>query len=313
MSEDVVVVRDLVKRFGAFTAVNHISLAVEKGTIYGFLGPNGAGKSTTIRMLCGLLKPTSGLARVDGVDVSRDPDGVKRRIGYMSQKFSLYGDLTVDANLELHGALYGLSGERYRERREWALSTLTLEGRESAKANDLPGGFRQRLALACALLHEPGVVFLDEPTGGVDPVMRRAFFATIDDLSRRGVTIFVTTHFLDEAEYCHRVALIAAGRKLAEGTPTELKQKVSDRVLLEVRTDAPGQAVAALKGLPELAEAEVFGAGVHAAARPGLGPEDAARAVSAALERAGVKATEPAVIPPTLEDVFLRLTREATP
>jgi ABC-2 type transport system ATP-binding protein len=311
MSAIVVTVRDLVKRFGDFAAVDGVSLQVEAGEIYGFLGPNGAGKSTTIRMMCGLLRPTSGTAVIAGADVARDPDGVKRRIGYMSQKFSLYGDLPVDANLELFGALYGLAGERFRARRSWAIETMELGSRLQSRVADLPGGFRQRLALACALLHEPQVVFLDEPTGGVDPLMRRSFFRLIDELAVSGVTVFVTTHFLDEAEYCHRVALIAAGKKLAEGTPTELKQLVADRPLLDVRSDEPGRALEALAGLAELEEASVFGAGLHVTGKAGRAAADVGRAVQQKLAAAGVGAGEVTAIPPTLEDVFLRLTREA--
>lgn len=222
-------VHDLQKRFGAFTAVAGISFEVEKGEIFGFLGPNGAGKSTTIRMLCGLLKPSGGTAIVAGVDVSADPEGVRRKIGYMSQKFSLYTDLSVTQNIDLFASLYGVMGERYEARRAWALDFTQLRERAGDEVATLSGGFRQRLALACALLHEPEVVFLDEPTGGVDPVMRRAFFELIEDLSAGGMTIFVTTHFLDEAEYCHRCAFIAAGRLIALGTPTELKAILGDQ------------------------------------------------------------------------------------
>jgi len=305
-------VRELTKRFGDFVAVDKVTFEVARGEIYGFLGPNGAGKSTTIRMLCGLLEPTEGSARIAGVDVAEDPDSVKRRIGYMSQRFSLYGDLRVDDNLELYGALYGLSGKRYKARREWAIELTHLEGRLSMLVDALPGGFRQRLALACSLLHEPEVVFLDEPTGGVDPVMRRAFFGLIDDLSASGVTVFLTTHFLDEAEYCHRVALIAGGRKIAEGTPTALKATLADRVLLEVRTDSPAPALAALAEAETLVESTVFGAGIHATVREGVGEEAAANEIGRALSAANIEASPAERIPPSLEDVFLQLTREAT-
>lgn len=303
---------DLSKRFGDFVAVDHVSFTVEKGEIFGFLGPNGAGKSTTIRMLCGLLMPSGGSATVAGVDVATEPDELKRRIGYMSQKFSLYSDLTVEQNLELFGALYGVSGQRFGERRAWAWELTGLEPRASARVADLPGGFRQRLALACSLLHEPEVVFLDEPTGGVDPVMRRAFFEEIDQLAQAGVTVFVTTHFLDEAEYCHRCAFIAAGRLIALGTPTELKSRLADRVMVEVRLDAPGPALEALAVVPELEEANVFGAGIHASGRAGIEEARVVASVRTALARAGIAAPPPSRVEPSLEDVFIRLAEDAT-
>jgi ABC-2 type transport system ATP-binding protein len=260
-------------------------------------------------MLCGLLAPTSGSARVAGADVVAAPDEVKRRIGYMSQRFSLYGDLRASDNLDLHGSLHGLSGARLRRRRGWAEAVTGLAGRLADRVDDLPGGFRQRLALACALLHEPEVVFLDEPTGGVDPAMRRAFFALIDDLAASGVAVLLTTHFLDEAEYCHRVALVSRGRVVAEGTPSGLKARLGDAAIVEVRSDRPGPALAALADCPALREAALFGSGVHARAAPGVGTAEALAAAAAALARAGVAAAPPAAVPPTLEDVFLELVR----
>ena len=216
-------IRDLTKRFGAFTAVDRVSLSVGEGEIFGFLGANGAGKSTTIRMMCGLLAPTSGTALVLGIDVARDPEGVKRRIGYMSQRFSLYDDLTVAQNLRFFGGVYGLRGREAREREAWAVHMADLEGKEDRLTGELPGGWKQRLALACAVLHAPRVVFLDEPTSGVDPISRRRFWRLIDEMAASGVTVFVTTHYLDEAEYCHRLALIHAGRLVALGTVSDLK------------------------------------------------------------------------------------------
>src|SRR6476661_6448164 len=201
-----ITVRDLTRRFGSFTAVDRVSFDVGEGEIFGFLGANGAGKSTTIRMLCGLLKPTSGSATVGGVDVSRDPEGVKHRIGYMSQKFSLYELLTVDQNIRFFGAMYGLSDDQIAIRRKFVIEMAGLAGRETTKARELAGGWRQRLALGCAILHEPRIVFLDEPTGGVDPVSRRQFWRLIDSLARGGTTVLVTTHYLDEAEHCNRMA-----------------------------------------------------------------------------------------------------------
>src|SRR5206468_5606084 len=200
-------VRRLTRRFGGFVAVSDVSFDVREGEIFGFLGSNGAGKSTTIRMLCGLLAPTSGHATVGGVDVTRDPEGVKRRIGYMSQRFSLYELLTVDQNIRFFGGIYGLDDARLAERRRFVIDMAGLAGREQTLARDLAGGWRQRLALGCAILHEPRFLFLDEPTGGVDPLSRRHFWRLIDTLSQSGVTVLVTTHYLDEAEHCHRVAL----------------------------------------------------------------------------------------------------------
>ena len=216
-------VRDLTRRFGAFVAVDHVTFDVRRGEIFGFLGSNGAGKSTTIRMLCGLLRPTSGSARVGDVDVSRDPEAVKRRIGYMSQRFSLYEKLTVDQNIAFFGGIYGLAGERLARRRAFVLEMAGLTGREAALTGSLSAGWRQRLALGCAILHEPPIVFLDEPTGGVDPLSRRRFWRLIDELAAGGTTVLVTTHYMDEAEHCHRIAIIHAGRLAALGTVAELK------------------------------------------------------------------------------------------
>ena len=237
--EPAIIVANLTRRFGAFVAVDAISFTVQRGEVFGFLGSNGAGKSTTIRMLCGLLRPTSGQAFIDGIDVGRDPESVKRRIGYMSQKFSLYESLTVDQNIQFYAGLYGLRGERLAERRRFVLEMAGLVGRENHLTHDLAGGWRQRLALGCALLHEPPVLFLDEPTGGVDPVSRRDFWRLIDDLSQKGTTVLVTTHYMDEAERCDRVAIIQAGKMAALGTIAELKSVFADRPILEVRAGAP--------------------------------------------------------------------------
>lgn len=222
-------VEHLTRRFGNFAAVDDVSFDVRRGEVFGFLGSNGAGKSTTIRMLCGLLRPTSGRAEVGGVDVSRDPEGVKRRIGYMSQRFSLYELLTVDQNIRFYGGLYGLSGERFARRRMFALEMAGLVGREHVLARTLSGGWRQRLALGCALLHEPPILFLDEPTGGVDPVSRRDFWRLIDDMAQGGTTVLVTTHYLDEAERCDRVAIIHGGRIAALGATRDLKHALAVR------------------------------------------------------------------------------------
>ena len=219
-----ITVRNLTRRFGDFVAVDRLTFDVGQGEIFGFLGSNGAGKSTTIRMLCGLLRPTSGTATVGGVDVGQNPEAVKRRIGYMSQRFSLYERLTVDENIRFFGGIYGLDRERFDRRRRFVIEMAGLEGRESTRAADLAGGWRQRLALGCAILHEPRIVFLDEPTGGVDALSRREFWRLIDRLAASGVTVLVTTHYLDEAEHCHRVAIIHAGRLAAIGSPRELKR-----------------------------------------------------------------------------------------
>jgi ABC-2 type transport system ATP-binding protein len=219
-------VKGLTRKFGAFTAVDGVSFDVKAGEIFGFLGANGAGKSTTIRMLCGLLRPTSGTAVVGGVDVARDPEGVKRRIGYMSQKFSLYESLTVDENIRFFGGIYGLNGNALEERRAFVLEMAGLDGRQDTLTRDLAGGWRQRLALGCAILHRPPIVFLDEPTGGVDPLSRRRFWSLIADLSRHGTTVLVTTHYLDEAEHCDHVAIIHAGKLAALDTVAALKNRV---------------------------------------------------------------------------------------
>jgi ABC-2 type transport system ATP-binding protein len=297
-----IVVSNLTRRFGSFTAVNELSFAVEPGEVFGFLGANGAGKSTTIRMLCGLLAPTSGTASVGGVDVGRDPEGVKRRIGYMSQKFSLYEALTVDQNIRFFGGIYGLDGRTFDERRAFVLRMADLEGREAMVTRDLPGGWRQRLALGCAILHEPRIVFLDEPTGGVDPLSRRRFWALIGDLAARGVTVLVTTHYLDEAEHCDRIAIIQAGRMAALGTAAELKQVFDTRPIVEVQSSRPVAAMEALDAMPEVEKTSLFGTSVHAVLRSTATP--VARLVDA-LNTAGVDVRSVAPVAPSLEDVFL--------
>ncbi|MGC4055159.1 MAG: ABC transporter ATP-binding protein [Paludibaculum sp.] len=219
-----VVVENLVKRFGDFVAVDNVTLSVSKGEIFGFLGPNGAGKSTTIRILCGLLGPTSGRAEVYGFDVSREPEKVKQSIGYMSQKFSLYDDLTVGENIDFFSGVYGVPKEKRADRKAYVLKMAGIEGEVSRMTRLLAGGWKQRLALGCAILHEPPVVFLDEPTSGVDPIARRQFWDLIYDMAAGGTTVFVSTHYMDEAEYCHRLALMYRGRMIELGTPAELKQ-----------------------------------------------------------------------------------------
>jgi ABC-2 type transport system ATP-binding protein len=293
---------ELSKRFGAFTAVDRVSLTVAEGEIFGFLGANGAGKSTTIRMLCGLLRPSSGSGRVLGIDVAADPEGVKRRIGYMSQRFSLYDDLTVAQNLRFFGGVYGLRGQEAREREAWAVEMAGLEGKQDRLTGELPGGWKQRLALACAVLHRPRVVFLDEPTSGVDPISRRRFWRLIDEMSAEGITVFVTTHYLDEAEYCHRLALIHAGRLVALGTTGELKRVFAGDAVLEVTAPRIGDALEALGEQPWALETSVFGTRLHVVVR------DAAtgrREVEALLAARGNPASSIERILPSLEDVFI--------
>ncbi len=305
---DAIVVRDLTRRFGKFVAVDHVSFDVRQGEIFGFLGSNGAGKSTTIRMLCGLLKPTSGTATVGGADVTRDPEAVKARIGYMSQKFSLYEKLTVDQNIRFYAGLYGIPDDRYQERRRFVIEMAGLEGRGAVLARDLPGGWRQRLALGCAILHEPPILFLDEPTGGVDPISRRQFWRLIDQLSRSGVTVLVTTHYLDEAEYCHRLALIHAGRLAALGSAAELKEIFAARPIIELRTSQPVAVMSALEKVEGVEKSSLFGTAVHAVlARSDVSPE----AVVRSLHGAGLAVDGIDRVQPSLEDVFLDVVEKA--
>jgi ABC-2 type transport system ATP-binding protein len=296
-------VRDLTRTFGRFVAVDRVSFDVRKGEIFGFLGSNGAGKSTTIRMLCGLLKPTSGAASVDGIDVGRDPEGVKRRIGYMSQRFSLYEELTVDQNIRFFAGVYGLKGDRVAARRAFVIEMAGLRGREHLRTADLAGGWRQRLALGCAILHEPPIVFLDEPTGGVDPLSRRQFWTLIDHLSASGVTVLVTTHYLDEAEHCHRIAIIHNGSLAAIGTTSELKHVFADRTILEIQSPNPVEAMRALEALPEVEKTSLFGTAVHAVVK--AGDRAATEILRRGLAGGGITVSQMSPVEPSLEDVFL--------
>ena len=303
-----IVVKELTKRFGAFVAVDHLSFDVARGEIFGFLGSNGAGKSTTIRMLCGLLRPTSGTATVGGIDVASDPEGVKQRIGYMSQRFSLYELLTVDQNIRFFGGVYGLDGGRLAARRQFVLEMAGLHGREGTLARDLAGGWRQRLALGCAILHEPSILFLDEPTGGVDPLSRRQFWRLIDTLSHEGVTVLVTTHYLDEAERCHRVALIHAGRLAALGTTSEVKEIFKGRPIVEVRAPRAVDVMRALDDLPEVEKTSLFGTAVHAVLiNQTITPAE----LEAKLRARGLTVDEISEVLPSLEDVFLDVVEKA--
>jgi ABC-2 type transport system ATP-binding protein len=304
-----IVVSNLTRTFGDFVAVDHVSFDVPRGEIFGFLGSNGAGKSTTIRMLCGLLKPTSGSAMVDGIDVGRDPEAVKRRIGYMSQRFSLYEQLTVDQNIRFFGAIYGLAGRTLEERRQFVLDMAGLRERERTRTADLAGGWRQRLALGCAILHQPPIVFLDEPTGGVDPISRRQFWTLIDALAAGGTTVLVTTHYLDEAEHCHRIAIIHAGRVAALGSAAALKSVFDNRTILEVRAADPMAALRALDGMPGVQKTSVFGTAVHAVVADRSA--DAATTLQGQLETRGIRVAGVVPVPPSLEDVFLDVVSEA--
>ena len=300
-----VVVENLVKRFGSFVAVDRLNLAVGKGEVFGFLGPNGAGKSTTIRMLCGLLKPTSGRALVAGFDVARKPESVRQNIGYMSQKFSLYNDLTVMENLRLFAGLYSVPSAQLKSRIEWALSMANLKGRENLITATLPGGWKQRLALGCAVLHKPPIVFLDEPTSGVDPISRRQFWDLIHQMAQEGVTVFVTTHYMEEAEYCNRLALIFRGKMVALGTPSELKKNSMQGELLLVECAPLGSALEILQSSPLVIDAAVFGNALHLVVTEA---DAAAPRVRQALEARNIAVPRIEKIRPSLEDVFVSLT-----
>jgi len=302
-----VVVEDLVKRFGDFVAVDHINLETRKGEIFGFLGPNGAGKSTTIRMLCGLLRPTSGRAIVAGYDVSREPESVRQNIGYMSQKFSLYNDLKVIENLRLFAGLYSVPTAQLSERIDWAMEMADLKGQEDLITATLPGGWKQRLALGCAVLHRPPIIFLDEPTSGVDPISRRQFWNVIHHMADDGVTVFVTTHYMEEAEYCNRLALIYRGKMVALGTPSELKHKSMKGELLLVECEPLGPAVEALQSAPGVMDAAVFGNALHLVVQ---NAESTISQLPSYLAEHGVTLHHAEKINPGLEDVFVSLTTE---
>ena len=295
-------VRGLTKKFGDFTAVDNIDLNIKKGEIFGFLGPNGAGKSTTIKMLCGLLLPAAGEGSVGGWDIMKESEEIKKTIGYMSQKFSLYDDLTVEENIHFFSGIYGVANSRKKERLEWALEMAELQDRRNALTKTLPGGFKQRLALGCALLHEPPIIFLDEPTSGVDPISRRNFWNLINEMSKAGTTIFVTTHYMDEADYCNRLALNYRGRIIAEGTPNELKQKYMTRYVLEMEVDKVVEAMEVMlkKGM----EAAIFGSLLHVTVD---NIEKTVPQIKKVLKESDITLTRIERIMPSLEDVFVTL------
>ena len=297
-------VENLVKRFGDFTAVDSISFQTRTGEVFGFLGPNGSGKSTTIRILCGLLHPTSGRATVAGYDVVESPELIRRNIGYMSQKFSLYADLTVLENLRFYAGMYGVPAAGLRARIDWALEMAGLRGRESHLTGTLSGGWKQRLALGCAVLHRPPIVFLDEPTSGVDPLSRRLFWELIQRMSDDGVTIFVTTHYMDEAEYCNRLALMNGGKLIALGTPTELKLGSIQGALLLLECDRLGDAIERVRHFDGVRDVAVFGNALHLV----VADAAVAPAIRAALEADAISVTTLHTIRPSLEDAFVALT-----
>ena len=300
-AEPAVLTEGLTKRFGAFTAVDHVDLRVEAGELYGFLGPNGAGKSTTLRMLCGILEPTDGKGRVLGIDLREEPERIKAAIGYMSQRFSLYDDLSAAENLVFYAMVYGVPGRARRDRIERMIQLADLVGREDTLAGQLSGGYRQRLALACALVHAPRLMFLDEPTAGVDPVSRRTFWELIRRLADGGVTVLVTTHYMDEAEHCDRLGFIYQGRLIAQGTPAAIKAEAFGRPVFQVEAPEPQRAIDALADWPAVEEAVRYGPLVRAVAA------DRALTEAEVVERlraAGLEASVRAVAP-TIEDVFI--------
>jgi ABC-2 type transport system ATP-binding protein len=303
-NSNAVVVRDLVRRFGSFVAVNRISFEVSRGEIFGLLGPNGAGKSTTIRMLCGILAPTSGTGKVAGFDVWTEAEKIKAHIGYMSQKFSLYEDLTVEENIDFYSGIYQIPPEKKRQRKEWVIQMAGLQEHRQSRTAILSGGWKQRLALGCAILHEPPIIFLDEPTSGVDPISRRRFWDLIYELSGRGVTLFVTTHYMDEAEYCDRIALIYRGELVALGTPQTLKTELMQEEVLEVQCERPQDAMGEIEKVAGVKEVALFGKGLHVVVEES---EATGTAIRSLLEKRGYKVTGAERIVPSLEDVFVSL------
>lgn len=300
-------VKNLTRRFQNFIAVNQISFEVQTGEIFGFLGPNGAGKSTTIRMLCGLLEPSEGEGQVAGFDLATQPEQIKKHIGYMSQKFSLYEDLTVEENLNFYGGTYGLTGKKLKERKEWAILMAGIESFLKRPTSILSGGWKQRLAMACAVLHEPPIIFLDEPTSGVDPISRRKFWELIDHMAGSGITVFVTTHYMEEAEYCDRLALIYKGKLIAFGTPSELKTRFMTDHILDIRCTHPQNIIDKLSQIPGIFDVALFGAGIHVRCQH---LEKVEFAIREAFTNMGMIPNSIQKIDPTIEDVFVSLIEE---
>ncbi len=306
MSENncAVFVRDLVKKFGTFTAVNRINFEVKRGEIFGFLGPNGAGKSTTIRMLCGILTPSGGEGKVAGFDINRQQEKIKQHIGYMSQKFSLYEDLTVEENINFYSGIYKIPQSRKKERKEWILSMAGIADLRNSLTSTLSGGWKQRLALGCAIIHEPRIIFLDEPTSGVDPIARNNFWELIKEMARKGVTVFVTTHYMDEAEHCDRLALIYNGSIIAMGAPHELKDECMKEEVLGISVAGPEDWLERLCAAPGVKEIALFGTNLHAIVSDAKSSEKAIRAL---LLNSGAAEFSILKIKPSLEDVFISL------
>jgi ABC-2 type transport system ATP-binding protein len=306
MDEISVKVENLTRTFGDFVAVDNISLSVKKGEVFGFLGPNGAGKSTTIKMLCGLLLPSSGSGTVGGYDIITQSEEIKKTIGYMSQKFSLYDDLTVEENINFFSGIYTVPEEQKKARKQWALDMAGLKDKKGAITKTLPGGFKQRLALGCAILHEPPILFLDEPTSGVDPISRRNFWKLIYEMSKTGTTVFVTTHYMDEADYCDRLALIYRGKIIAEGTPNELKLEHMTKDVLEIEVDRVVEAMIILNG--NKIETAVFGSLLHATVD---NAEAGISGIRKLLGESNIAVRKLEKIVPSLEDVFVTLIETA--
>lgn len=304
MAQYAIEVEQLTKRFGDFTAVDRISFQVRQGEIFGFLGANGAGKSTTIRMLCALLTSSSGTARVGGYDINTHPENVKESIGYMSQKFSLYEDLRVEENIDFFGRVYGLNNHELQQRKEWVLEMAHLRGKDRVITGTLPVGWKQRLALGCAVLHHPKIVFLDEPTSGVDPVMRRRFWELINDFSAEGMTVIVTTHFLEEAEYCNDILLINAGNIIAGGSPQALKHDYIKNPILEVQCSNVIEAMTIIEREPWALETSVFGTHLHVSVE---NERLAKERIMSILQPHRIEIAAIEKITPSLEDVFIHL------
>ncbi|HMQ79210.1 MAG TPA: ABC transporter ATP-binding protein [Ignavibacteria bacterium] len=302
-------VKDLTKKYGKFTSVDSISFEVEQGEVFGFLGANGAGKSTTIKMLCAILEPTSGDAMVAGYSIEKEPDMVKRNIGYMSQKFSLYTDLTVEENINFFASVYGLKGTALDDRKKWVLNTAGLTDRKDSLTGTLSTGFKQRLALGCAVIHEPKIVFLDEPTGGVDPISRKNFWDLINDLSTNGTTVFVTTHYLDEAEFCNRIMMIDAGKIIAGGSPGELKTKYLSNPIFEAETGNADAAIKILDNIPWIKSSAYFGEYIHITLnKDELNNADTRKnEIIEILGKNNIGVNRIERIAPSLEDVFVNL------
>ncbi len=303
-SDIAVRVQELEKKFGGFTAVNRISFEVKRGEIFGFLGPNGAGKSTTIRMLCGILTPTSGTGHVGGYDINREQELIKQNIGYMSQKFSLYEDLTVEENIDFYSGIYNVPKKYRKERKESIIQMAGIQEFRGSLTKILSGGWKQRLALGCAIIHKPKIIFLDEPTSGVDPIARNNFWKLIKEMAQEGVTVFVTTHYMDEAQNCGRLALIYNGAIIAMGAPDVLKTQFMKEAVLEISVPNPQDWIERLRELECVKEAALFGVAIHAIVADATG---ATPVISAIFSEAQVKDYAIKRIQPSLEDVFVSL------